>query len=467
MKFQKYYFPFLIILCLAAVTSLSTSCKKNAILSKGNLNFSIDTLVFDTVFTTIGSTTKRFKFYNPSNQRLQVSEIELVGGPDSPFRINVDGYIGTYVSDIEMEPQDSLFIFVEVTLDVNAQNLPLIVEDQIRFKTNGKDQFVQLAVWGQDAYFHRNDIDNEGIWPNDKPHVIYGFAAVDSAKSLTIPAGTVIHLHKNSILYNYKGTLSIEGEAENKVIIQGDRLETEYQDVPGQYYGVYMQEARPSLIRHAEIKNGIAGIHVFSRDESFSGPTLTIENSEIFNHSRYGVFLYSGANIKAENTIIHSNGIHALLVLEGGTFDFNYCNLLSYGGSAQSPAVGISNYYVDNFKGQTNVGSIDGQINNSIIYGFQDEEIAFDTNRFDLAVNLNMSFDRNVIKWKDTSDSPTFKNTIWNKEPLFLDFGLRDFSPTTPSPMNNSANHAYYIPFDFFNQNRNASASDIGAVEKD
>ena len=82
----------------------------------------------------------------------------------------------------------------------------MVVEDSIRFRTNGVDQYVNLAVWGQDAYFHYNDL-NEGVWPNDKPHVIYGYAAVDSSKTLTILAGTKVHLHKNSLLYVYKSTL--------------------------------------------------------------------------------------------------------------------------------------------------------------------------------------------------------------------------------------------------------------------
>ena len=62
---------------------------------------------------------------------------------------------------------DSLFVFVEVTLDVNNQNSPLIIEDSVRFKTNGLDQYVKLAVWGQDAYFYYNDT-VQGTWTSEK-----------------------------------------------------------------------------------------------------------------------------------------------------------------------------------------------------------------------------------------------------------------------------------------------------------
>lgn len=188
---------FLIAGCLLMWSTLS-SCNKNVLLSKGNLTFSTDTLVFDTVFTTVGSTTKSIKIYNPDQRSLQIEEIELMGADQSVYRINVDGIAGHLHTDLLLEAQDSLFIFVEVTLQVNNATNPLIIEDSIRFRTNGKDQYVKLAAWGQDAYFHYSNFQaqifdfNEGIWPNDKPHVIYGAAIVDSAKNLTIPAGTKI-----------------------------------------------------------------------------------------------------------------------------------------------------------------------------------------------------------------------------------------------------------------------------------
>ncbi|MBU2019785.1 MAG: right-handed parallel beta-helix repeat-containing protein, partial [Bacteroidetes bacterium] len=433
---------------------------------KENLKFSIDTLVFDTVFTTVGSTTLNFKFYNPSRQSLKVDEIELMGGASSPFRMNVDGVKSRFVRDVEMEGEDSLFVFVEVTLSVNNGVLPMIIEDKIRFRTNGKDQFVQLAVWGQDAYFHRNDL-NEGIWPNDKPHVIYGFAAVDSAKSLTIQAGTDIFLHKNSLLYNYKGTLLIQGTKENKVTLQGDRLEALYDKASGQYYGIYFQEARPSVIEHLEMKNAIAGIHLFSRNTTFNDYTLTLRNSEIYNSSRYGVFIYSGARVKAENTALHGNGLHALLVLEGGAFNFNYCNLLNYFGASQSPAVGISNYFLNSATGNLNIGEItEGTITNSVVYGNLETELAIDTMEFNGQKLWQFNFSNCVIAKKENLTASYYTNIQWNKNPFFFDVFNRDFNYLESSPLSNAASSMYYLPTDFIGVARHPSTSDIGFLEK-
>ena len=444
------------------------SCKKNNLLSKKNLEFSVDTLVFDTVFTTIGSTTKQFKIYNKESKTVQIDQIELMGGQNSPFRMNVDGNMGTSLSNIRIESKDSLFVFVEVTLDINSQTLPMIVEDSIRFRTNGKDQYVKLAVWGQDMYFHYSNFQaeifdfNEGIWPNDKPHVIYGAAIVDSAKTLTIQAGTQVHLHKNSVFYVYKSTLNIVGVPGNEVVFQGDRLEQGYQEVAGQYYGIYFREALPSTIDYAIIKNGTSGVHLYSEDASNTGYTLTMTNTIIQNQARYGVFIYSGAKVKAENCIISKNGTHALLVLEGGDFNFNHCDLLGYG-SSQNPAVGISNYFTNYQTATTNVGSInEGVLYNCVLSGNLSTELAIDTIQLS-GVNLNFDFKNCLIKSEIVQTDAFYQSILWNENPLFTDPTIYDFSFSQSSILNGNG-FTTSVSTDIFG-NARSNPPDIGAIE--
>ncbi len=453
-------------LSMSLLLALSAaSCKKIKGLSNGNLEFSQDTVVFDTVFTTVGSTTQRLKIYNNANQALNVQEVELMGGSNSPFRLNVDGSKGTNFANLEIEKKDSLFIFIEVTLQVNNANLPMIIEDQIRFRTNGKDQFVQLAVWGQDAYFHNKDI-NSGTWPNDKPHVVYGYAGIDSATTLNILAGTKIYMHKDALLFNFKGTLNIQGTKTDKVVIQGDRLESYYQDKAGQFYGIYMQEARPSTIEHVEIKNGTAGIHVFSKAPGFSAPTLTLTYSEIYNNSRYGVFIYAGAKVKAENCLIYKNQSHALLVLQGGDFNFNHCHLLGYASSGQVPAVGINNYFKPQGSTTTIVGDInEGTITNSVITGNQQDEFVIDTFNPNGTAILTFNIQNCLIKVGTIPTSPYFSDTMWNSDPLFINISENNFQFASNSPLNNNGNGAFPAFFDFGENPRSVNNPDIGAWE--
>jgi hypothetical protein len=449
--------------CLLILFTLSiSSCGKHVILSKNNLSFSKDTVVFDTVFTTIGSTTQQFKIYNTDSKTIRIDEIELMGGTSSKFSMNVDGLQGTKIEDLYIEGGDSLFVFVEVTLDPNGSNLPMVIEDSIRFKSNEKNQFVKLAAWGQDAYFHYKDL-NEGIWPNDKPHVVYGYAAVDSAKTLTIQAGTHIHMHKNAILYVYKSTLNIQGTLGNEVIIEGDRLEQDYQNISGQFYGIYFQQARPSTIDYAIIKNGTSGVHLYDEDPTNNDYTLTMTNTIIKNQARYGVFIFAGAKVKAENCIIAKNGTHALFVLQGGDFNFNHCNLLGYG-SSTNPAVGISNFYNDYTAGQTNVSSIEeGKLYNCVVTGNLTSEFAMDTIQMS-GVVLNFDFKNTILRSEEVyTDSFYDASVIWNGNALFTNPTEFDFSFGSNSELQGNGINTSVVT-DILGNPRN-NPPDIGAIE--
>jgi len=403
MRFLTFVVSF-ISLVLLVITS--QGCRKDSFTTTGNLQFSLDTLVFDTVFTTIGSTTEQFKIYNTNNKNILIEEVQLMGGEDSPFRLNLDGISGITHEDVSIVGNDSLYMFVEVTLDINNQVNPMVIEDSIRFRTNGLDQYVNLAVWGQDAYFHYQD-QAQGIWPSDKPHVIYGYSLVDSAQTLVIEAGTQIHLHKGSLLYIYKGSLQVNGFLDNEVVFQGDRLEPLYDDVPGQYYGIYFNQAEPSIIDYAIIKNGTSGLHVYS-EQPTGDYAVTVKNSKIFNHSSYGIFLFDGASMKGENLLVSQNGYHSLLVLKGGRFNFNHCNIMGYG-SAQSPAIGIRNYYDD----PTIASDItEGVLYNSVVSGNLETEIILDTIQ-NTSGQLNFDIQHCFIQAEEQYQDSFYENCIW------------------------------------------------------
>lgn len=456
---------FIFFLVLVTGLYLTPGCKKDILLSKENLLFSKDTVVFDTVFTTIGSTTNSFKIYNPSNRPIIIEEIRLMGGQNSPFRINVDGEPGVNFQEMRLPGKDSLFTFVEVTLGENNSIDPLIIEDSILFRTNGVDQYVVLAACGQDAYFHYNDL-NSGTWPNDKPHVIYGYAAVDSAETLIIPAGTIIHLHKNSLIYVYKSTLQINGELNNKVEIQGDRLEAFYDDVKGQYYGIYFHEAKPSLINHAIIKNGTSGIHVYSENENNMNYTLEIKNSEIYNHASYGIFNYAGGRIKGDNLLVHSNGYYGFFLLEGGDYNFTHCHFLGFGSDGGQPAVAIKNYFTRS-DGITYLGPInEGTITNSVLFGDGGNQLVYDTLN-DQGVIINFNYSNNLIRLENPVTHSNLIGIIWNENPLFNDLELKDYKYSVLSPLNNNANPIFSNLIDIEENTRSLTNPDIGVYEID
>ena len=99
--------------------SLLTSCQRDDFTTEPGikLNFSVDTLRFDTVFTTLGSATRILKVYNDNDKAVRISEIALQEGNQSFFRLNVNGIPASEISNVEILSNDSLYIFAEVTID--------------------------------------------------------------------------------------------------------------------------------------------------------------------------------------------------------------------------------------------------------------------------------------------------------------------------------------------------------------
>jgi hypothetical protein len=153
------------------------------------LQFSLDTITFDTIFTTIGSTTQRFTVRNPYEEDVLISRVRLGGGDFSNFRLNVNGIVGNEIYDLEVAARDSIYIFVEVTIDPNGENLPMVVQDSIEFTTNTNFQDVKLIAYGQDFTLIKGEMLETQTWTAEKPYLVYDYAYVDSTSTLTIEPG--------------------------------------------------------------------------------------------------------------------------------------------------------------------------------------------------------------------------------------------------------------------------------------
>ena len=209
------------------------SCKKiNPINTDSNLKleFSADTVLFDTVFTSLGSATHELRIYNRNSDDLQISSIRLGQGDDSPFRLNLDGESATEIYDKIIPAKDSLFSFLRVTINPNDLNTPFVVEDELEFVTNGNTQTVKLLAWGQNAnYIVGDKVTNviQGkytivadslqttIWTKERPYVIYGWALINSYGTLRIEAGTKVYCHQGSGIFSWSdGQLNINYTAD-------------------------------------------------------------------------------------------------------------------------------------------------------------------------------------------------------------------------------------------------------------
>ena len=146
----------ILIIILASLTMFQfTSCLDEfPYEDTGELQFSIDTLTLDTVFTTIGSATRSFKVINGSTEPIEIDRVTLAGGQNSDFRLNIDGVpTKTSIENVRIPAEDSIYIFVEVSIDPNDQNNPYVITDEVQFEFKGQEQRVVLEAWGQNAIY--------------------------------------------------------------------------------------------------------------------------------------------------------------------------------------------------------------------------------------------------------------------------------------------------------------------------
>jgi hypothetical protein len=464
---------------ISATVSIFWSCRDDGIDTDPSLRlgFSTDSLLFDTVFVNVGSATRYFKVYNNHNKRINISSITLAGGTQSNFRINVDGSSGTIIRDVEISPRDSIFVFVEVTVDPVNQSLPLIIVDSLVFNTNSNIQDVKLAAWGQDANFiYPNYADTlNGIqfhlitenttWTNDLPYVVYGLAVIAPETTLSIEEGVRVHFHNNASMIFLEGaTLKANGSLEQPIYFQGDRLESFYNDVPGQWGRIWFYAtSKDHEINHAVIKNGTVGLHADTIG-STTNPTLTIRNTTIQNMSIAGL-LAQGSHVTAENMIIANCGEHAAILALGGQYEFRHCTFANYYSlqSRRTPSLVLNNYYED-VDGKLQLREFTGiSFSNSIIYGSLQEEILFD---FHPDTSPPFLFDHCLLRTQTDISGPGFNQIILNQNPLFHmveenDYRLKENSPAIGA---GSPDVSASVPLDILGNDR-SGRSDLGAIQ--
>jgi hypothetical protein len=428
------------ILALSASMAWTVSCRKSEKVDTDpslRLDFSTDTIFFDTVFTTIGSVTQRLMVYNNNDHKLVISSIALAGGGNSCFRINIDGTPSLSISNVGIDGHDSLFIFIRVTVDPTGQGTPFIIADSIVFTVNGNLQDVKLVAWGQNAIFHKQEeLAGNAVWDSLKPHVIYGYLRVDTSSTLTILPGSKIYFHMGSYLaLSHLSSLKILGNLAHPVRFQGDRLDPYYRDLPGQWDGILLESgSRDHEINYAVVKNGTRGIGIDSATVAGT-PMLKIDNTIIQNMTYDGIFAYA-SSILSTNCVIGNCGGSALDLTFGGSYDFRQLTIGNYWGSSVrvSPSLYLSNFTYDNLGNRRMNALSNAYFGNCIIAGNQDEEILPDK---DDAAQFQFAFDHCLLTTQiNTGQDPQhYISCLVNEDPLFLDVQDFDYRIDSLSPV--------------------------------
>jgi hypothetical protein len=424
------------LLVLAIIVAVAFhACKKTAdefTSSPVTLTFSTDSIQFDTIFTQLDtavfgtprSITLQLRVTNPSPHAVKTN-IRLAGVDAGNtlgiFKLNVDGKPGTSFSNVEIRGNDSIFIFIQAYIMQVSSNTPFLITDQILFETNGNKQHVDIVARGQDAIFYNNEELSCGSsnlnWTRFKPYVIYNSVLVPAGCTLTIDAGTHIYSHPNSS-FLVAGTLIVNGTPDDPVIFEGDRLDQDYKEVAGQWWGIrFLGSSVNNIIRGAVIKNGITGIEVDTMSLN-SNPTLTVKQTIIRNMA-YAGFYNIFSHVRAENTLISDCGYYSF-VGRLGNYELYNNTFVTYSGGRQDPGFVLTNSPVRDpntneiiYKQPLNFTVI-----NNIVYGSADEEAGFVINDPDGIPVTPQTVSNNLFRTKSAALVP---GNLVNEDPLFND----------------------------------------------
>ena len=425
------------------------------------LTFSTDTIAFDTVFTSIGSVTERFLVRNQNPNALIIERIYLGSGQDSPYSITVSGYESNSVENQQILGNDSLLVLVSVKIDPSEESLPFVVRDSIVFITNGNVQDVKLQSWGQNAHFIGNAVlDCDTQWAPDLPYFLYGSILVDSLCELRIEKNVRVFSTFDTFIF-VKGSMVVNGESDERVIFRNERLEPQYENIPGQWGGIiFLEGSNNNYFQYADIRNVQYGVRLGTPDQD-SIPDIILKNVRIENSAVAGIAAFN-SDLLAENSLINTSTGYVVGNFAGGYYTYNHCTIANIPVtffSGQAASVITDNLDLED--GSNLYNPLHLSISNSIIWGYFEEEIVLDL----------LEPDNSQIKTRNSILKTSLNifggdGTLLSTEPDFMQFedpNNYDYTPDSLSPAINNATGSE-MGIDLFGSLRD-SLPDIGPIE--
>ncbi|MCM1519206.1 MAG: hypothetical protein NC098_00265 [Lachnoclostridium sp.] len=449
------------LLALMTVVIGCVSCIEDSVATSPSVQpvFSVDTLKMGLNFTEQGTPTQSFVVYNRHDKILNIDNISLRSG-DRTFRINVDGFSGTSFSNVEIRPNDSIYVFVEATLPELNTPAATDIEDFIDFTTRGITRSLVVTATGRDALRHRATVITSDVtWDATLPHIIYDSLVVAHGATLTLAPGTELYFH-DAARMDIRGCLISNGTAENPVNLTGDRIDNvvgniSFDLMASQWKGLtFMPESRGNYLSHTIVRNTVSGVLVDSlaqadfvncRLRNSAGRSLTTWHAEV---------TLAGCEIAEASA--------GLALFHGGKVRADHCTFANYYlfSVLSGPALGFS-HADDDTDDLSGLPRLSALITNSIIYGNGQDLSHGDLTGMDVTLN------RCILK-SEGEDDDNFISCLWDTDPLYYTVRseyLFDYRVKPESPAIDADDPALLLPataLDFYGVTRTGT---IGAYE--
>lgn len=433
---KRFTTQILILPLLLIVMAVMPACIEDGITTSPDHQpaFSTDTLKMGTIFTQEGTPTYSFKVYNRHDKILSISSISIKDDAEGYFRLNVDGQSGRTFSNVEIRPNDSIYVFVATTLPANASFAPIDIERTIEFLTNGVTSEVVVAATGQNVERLRCAVvDTDTRWTADRPRQVFDSLVVAPGVTLSIDAGAKIYFHDKARLVVH-GTLIADGTPEAPVEMCGDRQGNVVGDISfdlmsRQWDGVvFTHSSKASRMSHAVVRNTVDGVMVDSVTDT-SAPALTLVNCRLRNADSH-VLHARHSWVEAVGCEFAESGAGPVN-LHGGRHRFNHCTFSNYYlfSAITGPCVNLSHLDFDS-DDESGLGYMEAEFTNCIIYGSSADMLPKILDGTDVYV-------RNCLMRSDGTDDDHFIEVIWGEDPLFytvradylFDYRLKPESP--------------------------------------
>lgn len=383
----------------------------------------LDTLSLGTVFTDEGTPTARFKVYNRHDKIISIDRIALrEKDGEAAWRFNVDGISGREFTGVEIRPNDSIYVFVEVTLPDLRGKEPTEYINHLDFTTRGVTSDVVLSVSGLDAERLTGvTLTEDAVFTAERPYIVYDSLVVAQGVTLTLEPGTKLHFHSDAGLA-VDGTLRSMGTPEAPVEMTGDRMgsvvgRVDYEIMSGQWQGVFFSStSEANVMEYTSIRNTSWGVNVLQTPYSDEVPSLSMLNCQLRNSKNF-VLTSLHSRVEAIGCEL-ADASAGVLYLQGGKALISCSTIANYYlFSAVGPAVQFSHAFADDENDQEwDAGSdlplLEAEFDNCIIYGNGQDLSHGDLTGASIYL-------RNCMLKSEGNDDDNFIGCLWAQDPLY------------------------------------------------